>query len=337
MPISARPTTTAALAPASPWTRTCWFARGHAARPANVERSTSERALSLWPVQKRKRARSGLARSSSPKRPFATSGPPASKTASAAVDSATSPTAPPPIAPTAAAPTRAAATRAPSPACPSTPVGHGPCGASASSGRSTLGSVTAYGPGQADNSLRRIEGLVCPRCRLVITDPTEGTALTRCPRHPNTVLVPTRALADADGDPFLGRIVAGRFAVLELLGAGSMATVYRARQEAMGRDVALKIVRSERLVDKQAKGRFRQEAHAMSLLASPHTVTVFDFGEILIRGPDPYAISGSLFLAMELLHGQSLGNRLKAVGRVAPAEAVRIVRHALISLAEAHG
>lgn len=161
--------------------------------------------------------------------------------------------------------------------------------------------------------------------------------MTRCPRHPNTVLVPTRALADADGDPFLGRIVAGRFAVLELLGAGSMATVYRARQEAMGRDVALKIVRSERLVDQQAKGRFRQEAHAMSLLASPHTVTVFDFGEILIRGPDPYAINGSLFLAMELLHGQSLGNRLKAVGRVAPAEAVRIVRHTLISLAEAHG
>ncbi len=185
--------------------------------------------------------------------------------------------------------------------------------------------------------MRRIDGLICPRCRLVITDPTEGNALTRCPRHPNTVLVPTRALADADGDPFLGRIVAGRFAVLELLGAGSMATVYRARHEAMGRNLALKIVRSERLVDRQAKERFRQEAHAMSLLASPHTVTVFDFGEILIRGPDPYALNGSLFLAMELLAGESLGKLLKSHGRMAPADAVRIVRHALISLAEAHG
>ncbi|MCA9624947.1 MAG: serine/threonine protein kinase [Myxococcales bacterium] len=144
------------------------------------------------------------------------------------------------------------------------------------------------------------------------------------------------ALAAADGDPFLGMVVGGRYAIMEVLGAGSMGTVYRARQEAMRRDVALKIVRSERLVDPQAKGRFQQEAQATSLLTSPHTVTVFDFGEIQIEGKDPDLIGGSLFLAMELLEGESLGTRLKRVGRVAPREAVRIVRHALASLAEAH-
>ena len=65
----------------------------------------------------------------------------------------------------------------------------------------------------------------------------------------------------------------GRFAVLERLGAGSMGTVYRGRQEAMGRDVALKIVRSDRLADPQAKGRFQQEAHAAAALS-----VVFDRG-----------------------------------------------------------
>ncbi|HHH11920.1 MAG TPA: serine/threonine protein kinase, partial [Sorangium sp.] len=132
--------------------------------------------------------------------------------------------------------------------------------------------------------------------------------------------------------------IGDRFAVLELLGAGSMGTVYRARQEAMGRDVAIKIVRSERLVDAQSKSRFQQEARATSLLSSRHTVTVFDFGEVIVEedDPDPCEVDGSLFLAMELLSGESLGARLKRGGRLSPQQTVRIARQALLSLAEAH-
>jgi len=104
----------------------------------------------------------------------------------------------------------------------------------------------------------------------------------------------------------------------------------------MGRDVALKIVRSDRLVDAHAKGRFQQEAHATSLLTSPHTVTVFDFGEIEIEGDDPHFIDGSLFLAMELLEGESVGDRLKRINRLPQEEVVRIMRQTLLSLAEAH-
>jgi serine/threonine-protein kinase len=176
---------------------------------------------------------------------------------------------------------------------------------------------------------------MCPRCRHHSAQEV-GARLVRCPKHSDTVLIGTRAIAEGDGDPFLGMIVANRFAVLELLGAGSMGTVYRARHEAMGRDVALKIVRSERLIDKHAKPRFQQEAHATSLLTSPHTVTVFDFGEVTVEGDDPQQIGGSLFLAMELLAGESVGDRLKRVGRLEPAEALMVVRHTLISLCEAH-
>jgi serine/threonine-protein kinase len=125
----------------------------------------------------------------------------------------------------------------------------------------------------------------------------------------------------------LGRTLDGRFTILAKLGAGSMGTVYRARQHAMGRDVAVKILRGDRALDDSAKGRFLREARANSLLVSPHTVTVFDFGQ---------AASGELFLAMELLEGESLGQRLTRVGRLSIADSLETCRQALRSLAEAH-
>jgi len=151
-------------------------------------------------------------------------------------------------------------------------------------------------------------------------------------------MVPAVALAGGDGDPFLGRIVAGRFVVLRRLGAGSMGTVYRARQEAVARDVALKILRSDRAIDALSRQRFVREAKAMSLLASPHTVTVFDFGEMAEPSTDSELGDGgvSLYLAMELLDGEALGDRLKRAGRIPWADAVSMVRQALLSLAEAH-
>jgi serine/threonine-protein kinase len=162
--------------------------------------------------------------------------------------------------------------------------------------------------------------------------------IVRCPED-NYALVAAEALADADGDPFLGTTIAGRYVVLARVGAGSMGTVYRARQEAMRRDVALKILRSDRALDAQAKARFTREARAMSLLTSPHTVTVFDFGEIPEPPPRPgeFASGGaSLYLAMEMLDGESLGQRLKRLRRVRVDDAVIITRQALLSLAEAH-
>jgi serine/threonine-protein kinase len=125
----------------------------------------------------------------------------------------------------------------------------------------------------------------------------------------------------------VGRTLEGRYTILAKLGAGSMGTVYRAKQHAMGREVAIKILRGDRAVDESAKARFMREARANSLLASPNTVTVFDFGE---------SESGEFYLAMELLEGESLGQRIPRLGRLPPAIAVDTARQALRSLAEAH-
>jgi|HubBroStandDraft_2_1064218.scaffolds.fasta_scaffold38276_2 serine/threonine protein kinase len=129
------------------------------------------------------------------------------------------------------------------------------------------------------------------------------------------------------GDPMLGRVIAGRFTVLGRLGAGAMGTVYRAKQARIGREVAIKILRSDRALDEASRARFLREARANSLLTSPNTVTVFDFG-----ADD----RGDFYLAMELLEGESLGQRLRRKGRLDAAAAVDTARQALRSLAEAH-
>jgi serine/threonine-protein kinase len=95
----------------------------------------------------------------------------------------------------------------------------------------------------------------------------------------------------------------------------------------MGREVAIKILRSDRALDESAKARFLREARANSLLASPNTVTVFDFGQ---------SKTGELYLAMELLDGESLGQRLTRVGRLPVDAAIDTARQALRSLGEAH-
>ena len=159
----------------------------------------------------------------------------------------------------------------------------------------------------------------CPRCRkprsafpdLVV----DGNELPRCPDH----ALPFVDLRDGS-DPLLGTTIAGRFTILGRLGRGSMGAVYRARQEAVGRDVALKLVRQDRAHDPETKGRFEREARAISALVSPHTVTAFDFGE---------AEDGSWFLAMEMLEGETVGDRLRRVGRLDWFDALRFTRDAL--------
>ncbi len=165
---------------------------------------------------------------------------------------------------------------------------------------------------------------ICPSCRALAPQgaPIEAT----CAEH-GLAFVEARALVESGHDPLLGVTLAGRFTVLSRIGSGSMGSVYRARQAAVGRDVALKIVRRDRAYDPETKGRFEREARAVSMLTSPHTVTAFDFGE---------AEDGSWFLALEMLEGETLGERLRRERRLHWVEALRFAREALKSLAEAH-
>jgi eukaryotic-like serine/threonine-protein kinase len=88
----------------------------------------------------------------------------------------------------------------------------------------------------------------------------------------------------------------GRYEIRSLLGSGGMGEVYRARDTALDRDVAVKILPEAFAADPQRLARFESEARAASALSDPHVVTVFDAGR---QGGIPYFVS-------ELVEGETL-------------------------------
>jgi len=186
--------------------------------------------------------------------------------------------------------------------------------------------VPGSGP-LVDAAPAALDARVCPKCGTVYPGPANASMPIEVCFHDRLALVKLRDFEASGRDPLLGRTVAGRFIVMSRLGTGSMGAVYRAWQTTVGRWVALKLMRYDKMQEAEARARFEREARAMSQLVSPHTVTVYDFG---------VAEDGSVFLAMELLEGESLGTRLHRVGRMTPGQAVGIARDALTSLAEAH-
>jgi serine/threonine-protein kinase len=117
----------------------------------------------------------------------------------------------------------------------------------------------------------------------------------------------------------------GPYVVLEQIGTGGMGAVYRARDRRLERDVAIKVLhRNLEMVG--ARERFLREARAVSSLNHPNISTIFDIGE---QDGDPY-------LVMELLHGESLKERLQDGARISPSELVMIASHSAQALTAAH-
>ncbi len=103
--------------------------------------------------------------------------------------------------------------------------------------------------------------------------------------------------------------------LIKKLGRGGFATVYRARDTQMGREVALKVISGNLAREAAFVERFRQEASSAANLYHPNIVTVFDFGD-----------SGdALYLAMRLIQGPTLAHLLEERGRLPLAEALPIL------------
>ncbi|NOU32844.1 MAG: serine/threonine protein kinase, partial [Polyangiaceae bacterium] len=128
-------------------------------------------------------------------------------------------------------------------------------------------------------------------------------------------------------DPLLHRTIAGKYLVESFLGGGAMGAVYRARQVALDRVVAIKVMRGELATDRSFVARFHREALAASRLGHPNSINVSDFGE----EPD-----GLLYLVMEYVAGRTLEY---AIGMEAPfsqQDTVDILSQVLSALAVAH-
>ncbi len=114
------------------------------------------------------------------------------------------------------------------------------------------------------------------------------------------------------GDVTTGTIVDGRYEIKERLGSGGMAAVYRAHDQQLGREVALKLLYPRFAEDDSFVERFRREASAAAGLQHPNVVSVYDRGEW----------DGTSYIAMELVTGRTLRELVQETGPMDPVRAI---------------
>ena len=124
----------------------------------------------------------------------------------------------------------------------------------------------------------------------------------------------------------IGSVLGGRYRLVELLGQGGMATIHRAQDIRLGRDVAVKVLRPEYGRDPDFFARFRQEAQSAASLNHPNIVSVHDYGQ----GPD------GPFIVMEYVEGEDLASLLRRNGALTPRRAARIAAEVARALDAAH-
>ncbi|HVH48122.1 MAG TPA: serine/threonine-protein kinase, partial [Labilithrix sp.] len=134
---------------------------------------------------------------------------------------------------------------------------------------------------------------------------------------------------EAAPDPLLGRVIQGKYKIIQLLGEGGMGAVYVGEQMlgANVRKVAIKTLHAHLSRDEKIRARFQREVGTLASLEHPNTVQVFDFGTME---------DGHLFIVMELVQGRSVSDVLDKDGPLPPARVDKIVSQIGGSLAEAH-
>ena len=128
-------------------------------------------------------------------------------------------------------------------------------------------------------------------------------------------------------DSQLGAVVGDAYRIEEKLAEGGFGAVYRVTHLPSGLPLALKVLHADFASDETIAARFRRESRALANLRDRHTVSTFERGEFR---------DGTLFIAMELLHGETLQDRFRAGGRLPWRQVFAILRAACSSLGEAH-
>lgn len=159
---------------------------------------------------------------------------------------------------------------------------------------------------------------VCEICGHRYHDRASGRASAICP-FDGGKLVPLP-------DPLVGRVIAGRYALLEKIGQGGFGVVYRAHHEVVGRDLAIKFLLPELSADENNRERFLREARAANRIDHEHIIDINDFGQ---------TDDGLVYLVMELLEGRSLSEEIGR-GPLGLARTIDIAMQCTSALSRAH-
>ena len=123
-----------------------------------------------------------------------------------------------------------------------------------------------------------------------------------------------------------GTVILGRYRLDSILGKGGMGSVWRAEHLQLRSPVAIKLLDDAISHNQQMLARFMREAQAAALLRSPHVVQILDFG----------VEDGTAFIAMELLRGESLAERVARLQRLPAEEVIGFLSQVLRAIAKAH-
>ncbi|MFC1642226.1 serine/threonine-protein kinase [Myxococcota bacterium] len=132
----------------------------------------------------------------------------------------------------------------------------------------------------------------------------------------------------SETERLIGTVLAGRYRLAQLLGAGGMGSVYRAEHVHMRKAVAIKVLHRDMTALPEMVARFEREAIASARIEHPNVAGATDFGQL---------DDGSFFLVLEFVEGQSLRWVLEREGPLPPPRAAEIARQIASALAAAHG
>src|SRR5438105_13900360 len=126
----------------------------------------------------------------------------------------------------------------------------------------------------------------------------------------------------------IGREIGGRYRLTAPLGECGMSTLWRAVDQQLDREVAVKILRPQYSADPGFAARFRQEARSVASLTHPNIVSVYDYGTD--------AEGATQYIVMQLVEGRDLAAILKERGRIGTDDAVQVASAVASALEAAH-
>ena len=129
-----------------------------------------------------------------------------------------------------------------------------------------------------------------------------------------------------ENDKYIGRLLGGRYELIDVVGVGGMAVVYRARDTVLGRYVAIKILKEEFAKDPDIRKRFAIESRAVAKLSHHNIVSVYDVGNE----------DGTDYIVMELIEGVTLKEYLQQKGRLSWQESIFFAEQISSALVHAH-
>jgi len=176
-----------------------------------------------------------------------------------------------------------------------------------------------------------VSAVKCPKCQS--ENPPESTYCGKCAGRLDKFREPaepfpsvTKTLEMASEELTTGSTFAGRYQVIEELGAGGMGRVYKVLDTKIGEKIALKLLRPEAILDRNAHERFSNELKLARKIRHKNVCQMFDLGEA----------EGTRYITMEYVRGEDLRQLIRKVGRLSPGQAVAIARQVCDGLAEAH-